>query len=301
MTATSAFTVRRSEHQSGIALRGITSVKAAITMFANGVTRGSNDTNVQLVRDGGFQGAAALLFKGMAEAGHENAFLKRLFDEMETALKTRDMFNRHYDYDGVGPFFKTSVEVTKLEEDLYILHLHAAYVGDKVEIGLAEALEVERALVSTSVEVEVPAVGNEFVIDFDTILDRVGKVLDLKDLTGKQAVKEITTVGEFREVKQRIQICETDKFVVVMGPSAVGRPMLHDGNGSSRLVWVAKGAVLSGPLDQNWEDKTKFETPVVSFYISNKKGDSYRKPPFIEADDKKAMRELADKIAGSFQ
>ena len=298
MTTTPTFTVRRLEHHSGIALRGITSVKAAITMFANGITRGSGDTGTQMIRDGG---GLALVMKTMVESGHEGRFLHTLFIEMETALKSRDIFSRHYDYDGMGPFFKTTVEVAKLEDDLYILRLNAAYVGDKVEVGLAEALEVERALSSASVEVEIPAVDNQFVIDFNMIIERVGKVFDLNGLTGKKATEEIVTVGEFREVKQRVQIYETEKFVVMMGPSGVESPMKHDGNGSSKLVWTAKGAVLSGPLDQDWEDKTKFKTPVVAFHISNKKGDSYRKPPFTEADDKMAIRELAEKIAVAFQ
>src|SRR3989344_2120907 len=135
------------ENRRLIPLKGWDSVTKALNAFANGFTRGAKATEQVTAdalgkshgSDGGL--AVGLFLLGGAMVGGRSKLVDNLLKEAEAALKTQMKFGKHYDYDGMGTsFFKTSVDIEVLdrEQDMYGIGIHAAYVGDKPEQGLAE-------------------------------------------------------------------------------------------------------------------------------------------------------------------
>src|SRR3989338_1431573 len=147
-----------SENCRGIPLKGWDSVKAALQAYSEGKARGARaTTNHQaeaIEQMGGGLAVGLMLYAG-ALAGSPDAFVERMLQEAETAIRRNSRWNRHYDYDGQGNFFKTTVEIElrDKDEDVYVLNVHAAYVGDAPEQGLADFLGVPRTLLSKSVVV----------------------------------------------------------------------------------------------------------------------------------------------------
>jgi hypothetical protein len=294
---TAKLTVRRSECLTGIPLVGMDSVKAALQKFSEGV-RGSSATTQQLAIDG--NPFAMVMKMAYMDAGREGPFLKNLFADIEATLKGRDRYSRHYDYDGVGSFFKTTVAVTKLPNDVLVLGLNAAYVGGRVEASLAEALGVERALCWTAVNAVLPSVDGLFIADLLFIIESLAKVVDLKGLTPERAVLRMKDEIVQDGFRVSIPIFETEKFAVTMGLDNVESPMKY-GNGGRTFVWKFNDNSILGPLHADWEDGTKFLDPLMKFTICAKPSDRFAPTFLISAEDKKAMRDLADTIASAFQ
>lgn len=289
--------VRRSEWLRGIPLVGLNSVKAALRKFSDGV-RGSNATTQQLATDG--NPFAMMMKMAYIDAGREGSFLKELFADIEASLKKRDKYSRHYDYDGVGSFFKTTVEVTKLPNDIFVLGLNAAYVGDKVEVSLAEALGVERALCWTATNLVLPSVSGLFIADMLFIIESLAKVVDLKGLTPERAVSRMKDKIVEDGFRVSIPIFETEKFAVTMGLDDVESPMKYQ-NGNGTLVWKINDNSVLGPLHTDWQDETKFLDPLMKFTVFKKTKERFEPTFLISAEDKKAMRDLADTIVSAFQ
>jgi hypothetical protein len=297
-TAAVKLVTRRPEGLKGIPLVGIDSVKAALQKFSDGVS-GSTATLHQLGVDG--NPLAMMMKMAYMDAGREVPFLKKLFDDIEATLKKHNKYSYHYDYDGVGSFFKTTVEVTKLPDDVFVLGLHAAYVGDAVEASLAEALGVERALCWTAVDVVLPLAGGLFIADMLFIIESLTKVVDLKGLTPARAVSmmrgKVEQDGGFHV---SIPIFETEKFAVMMVLDDVESPMKYR-NGSGTLVWKFNDNSILGPLHADWNDQTKFLDPLMKFTVFKKTHDRFNPAFLIGAEEKKEIRDLADTIASAFR
>jgi hypothetical protein len=159
--------VEISQYESGIPLKGWESVKNALNIFASGASRGSRATEQhQMQAVGESMGGFAAAFYAVAAphmSGGSSSFVEKMLQEAEPAVQSRGRWSRSYDYDGQGSFFKTTVEVNRADKkDGYILQLNAAYVGNQVEEGLAEALGAERGLSWKNVAVEFEPAGTQF-------------------------------------------------------------------------------------------------------------------------------------------
>lgn len=300
--------VSREESLRGIPFHGVGSVRNALQLFMSGSTKGSQATGNRLMADGGLGGVVALMNKEELEAPHKDSFLGRMFDQIDAALAAGRRFNYHYDYDGVGPFFKTTVEVEALRgfEELYLLHLSAAYVGDAVEVGLAEAIGAERGLMGVSVRIELAPEGDHFEIDFDDILGHLASA-GLNTLSAEQVIVALMEDAAVRPLKSRpAPRLRDDEYRVSLypalytvgsayGPAAVERP------------WSSQGGTLFGPLwDDNMhspESAPEWRNPVVVLHVSEPydEDNHWDRQPVIDPTRRQTIRDIASQIEACFQ
>jgi len=166
-------TVTPTEYRGGIPIQNndFKGLAIALEIYANGVGGASNATrhDYQLNRFASFGAAmhnlnnpnyADVSPKGKKEGSYsENPFIDgivRAAKEAQLDIKT-SQWSISYDDDGQGRFHKTSVYVKfDRQNKTLILGLNAAYAGDKVEVELAAAIGVERAVSSKGVRLELP-------------------------------------------------------------------------------------------------------------------------------------------------
>ena len=287
--------VKLTEYSRGIPFASVDAVKAAITQYSEGRLSSSHATTRQLVSDGG--GMIAMLLPLVHPS--ESSFLGRMFKEMDEALanKNNPRYHKSYDYDGVGVFHKTTVEVQQLKGGTYMLHLNAAYVGDKPEVDLAEALEINRGLIRTGISAPFEFTGDHFTLDCADLARRLGASLEI-EIDGEQLAAIIAAGrsdyegGRLSYSGQQSYLCGSLKVTVSL---SAGR--------YSEEPYQSSGSTLTGPLHADWDDKSKFEAPVVSITIElpAQKGESrYDREAVIDEGLKAQMRHLASKIQASF-
>lgn len=295
-------------------MQGLDSIEQALNTFARGITSGSRATEQHQVQAiGQSQGGLAQAFYFLAAPhmqGAGNSFVQdRIMSEARAVLQSRDSWSRHFDYDGMGPFFKTSVEIEVLDRnaDLYALGIHAAYVGDKPEEGLAEHLGIARTLVWASVEVETaPINGNGFEFDFETILRKLDEVLGTDWASGEQVAESMMTTDKYRESKASFVLHEDVDLRVTLTPGRVERRFDYsnrDAAGNPADTWSVEGAVLRGKLDESYDRDGTFAPPtfVVSLRSAHGDPDSYRTTTIYEPEKKAQALELRYRIAAALQ
>jgi len=288
----------------GIPLKGLDSLKVALSLYASGRTSDSRATEENqlnaIAESSGALGLGLYLVGAQHMQGTDDLFVKNILEEAEATLKDRDNWKRHYDYDGMGVFFKTSVEITVLDrkEDLYMLEICAAYVGNKPEAGLAEELGIPRALRRYSVIVEVkPEDETHFAFDFEEVLRALDGVLKTNSLKGKRIVKHFISGDRYSDSKPR-QIFSNKNISVTVGPGCVEHRFVYDKPGEARDTWTVEGSVLHGLLDSSYEDESKKEPPTIVLTITNAKQDRFGYgQPIWDADLKHKIDILSNQIA----
>lgn len=298
--------VSTEQYYRGIPLKGWGSVDSALNMFARGVTKGSRVTeDHQLNAVGASQGLMGLAFYLTAAPhmeGAGNEFVKRMLDEAEPIVEARGHWRASYDYDGMGVFFKTGVEIKRLsvKNDLYLLEIWAAYVGDEPEIGLAEALGVPRTMLSSTVTIQVePQDDKHFAFDFEQVLRKLDGVLSTKRLQGTIVARHFMTGDRYSSAKS-LPIHSKDGFNVSINTGRVESRFVYDDHGSRNPLdtWKVDGAVLYGLLDTSYEDKTKKDPP--TFTVSIRSAESFHydeSKPIWEPERKKMVMDLTNRIA----
>lgn len=291
-------------YRRGIPLKGWDSVKAALNLHANGRTKGSRATEehqIQAIADShGAMGLGIYMLGAPHMQGAGNQFVDNMLKEAKSAIRRRDRWARSYDYNGVGTFFKTSVEIIQLDkkEDLYLLEIYAAYVGDKPEVGLAEELGIPRALRRYTVLVQVkPEDATHFAFDFEKVLRTLDGVLKTKSFKGKDIAQHFMSGDQYRDPKHALIYSDTEIFVTV-GPGRVEKRFVYDEPGKPRNTWSIKGSVLSGLLDTSYEDLSKKEPPTIVLTVSNAAQDrSGRNLPIWDINAQDKIDILANEIA----
>jgi len=287
--------IKREEYGSGIPIKGLNTVKSVLEIFYSGRTKNSGATLGRLTRDGG--GIEAIFMRMMADTRDvKDRFLEAMFSEMESGLKARGIYSRSYDYDGVGPFFKTTVTVTEIDKkvELYLLQMHAAYVGNEVEKRLAEALNIERGLQWLRVGIEVKPVKGKFEIDFNDVMERVIKINGIARISGEKAAKTFFVEDHFGNYCN-LTLMNAGKFIVDLCLEDVAQKVDYSGR-QKKLTWSAKGSVLSGPLREDWNDKNKILNPVILFSIHS----ANERLPILKTEIKEEVKVLADTIKAAF-
>ncbi|MBI2798319.1 hypothetical protein HYX70_03435 [Candidatus Saccharibacteria bacterium] len=297
----SFLTVNTTEYLSGIPLEGIEAVRNALRLFASGQTAGSNATEKKLIQDGG---VGIALLKPLVEEmyGGDDRFLTDLFTKIDAGIEAVGSYSYHYDYDGVGRFFKTTVEVQKLDDTWFLLHLSAAYVGDQVEVGLAESLQIDRAVQHIDVTAQVEPDSELVTFDFEVIsinLTTIGA-----ECTSEQIVEQIMTEergGPLRHFgRPRFQVGD---YEVALSLGGIVQPwQLED----EMPAWQTHASMMTG-LRENKnrhepEKPVEYEVPKINFNIGLATESSYsRSIPIITDDGKQAIRNLASNLATALQ
>jgi len=303
--------VEITQYESGIPLKGWESVGNALNIFASGASRGSRATEQHQMKAvgesyGGFD-AAFYAIAAPHMRGGGSSFVEEMLKEAEPSVKSRGQWSRSYDYDGQGSFFKTTVEVSRAGiGDDYILQLNAAYVGNQVEEGLAESLGVERGLSWKNVAVEFEPEGTQFRIDFDQVAERLQGVtatLDVKpkSLTGKDIVAHLMKTDKYGESEGPFVIGVKDGVEVTVGMGRVGRRFEYSQGKKSEDRWHVEGATITGPLDTDYRDETKFVPPSISVSMHPKSEERWNRLPAVEPKMKSTMVDLANGIAAAFK
>jgi len=289
-----AWNTRRKEYWMGIPLTGFDEVKAALALYMNGV-RGAHDALGEATR-GGDGGGMLFAFKTLAENGRGDKFLERLYDALKPAAdpKGRGRAVKDYDWDGVGPFTKTAVELQSLDRasDLYMLGLHAAYVGRKGEIGLAEALKRERCLRWAEIDLHLEPIGNQFKIDFDAALEPI------RDLLFPATTGEAVAQHFFEADDKSFVLLRRANLNVMMRHQWLSSRLNYDVKARpAPLQWYLDGAVLSGPVEERYKDEeTRKPYPPTLEISVVQTGDL----PAWKPEEKQDILDLADRIEKAY-
>jgi len=292
-----------SENCRGIPLKGWDSVKAALQAYSEGKARGARattDHQLEAVEQShGGMAVALTLFTGVL-AGSPDAFVERMLNEAQTAIRRNGRWNRHYDYDGQGNFFKTTVEIElrDKQEDIYVLNVHAAYVGDEPEKGLAEFLGVPRTLLSKSVVITTePLDASQFAFDFSQVYEGIGGLLGLEANVGQQIAEYMMSGDQFDSPKGFVLKDDGD-IRVTLSLGRVKRRFVHEGDRKFRDTWRADGSILVGLLAESYEDRTKKEPPTFVITVSKKFDDDrqYGYTPVWDAELRQRIATFADEI-----
>ena len=302
--------VEITEIQRGIPLPNWESVKAALYLYGSGRVAESLDTrlhNIQAYAQS-YGPDGLLFFDSIAPSGPVKPFIDGMLTEAQERIGERGKWSRHYDYDGVGVFHKTSVSVDKApdgEPAEYVLGIHAAYVGDKPEKALAESLGVERTTLSKGVIVEyTPTADNTFGINLDDIAERVIKVFgngrrDAR-LTGKALADYFMSRDRYgHPVEKAYPVGEMDGFKVSLRFGRVGDHIDY-GTDRSKELWKRAGNTLHGGLKQDFDDRTKYEDPTLVFSIVDARKQDYDDVQVIDRVRKSRMQDVAQKVADEF-
>lgn len=292
----------------GIPLKGWDSVKSALNLYASGRTsssRATEENQMQAIgQTSGALGLGLYLFAAPHMQGAGNQFVDRMLEEAESALNGRDHWSRHYDYDGMGVFFKTSVEISILDrkEELYMLEINAAYVGTKPEAGLAKELGIPQALRRYSVIVQVrPEDATHFDFDFGEILQALKGVLKINPNIGEEVARHFVTGDRFHDA--RPWPVYLDEIIgITLGPGRVENRFVYDEPGKAHDTWTVDGSVLHGLLDTSYKDKSKKEPPTFILTIGSAKQDrlGYSLPVW-DMDLKDQIDVLSNQIADAMK
>lgn len=305
--------VQVSTHQGRryIPVKGWESVTKAINTYANGFTRGAKATK-QVTADAigkshGSNGelAVGMFLLGGAMVGGCSKLVDNLLKEAEEGLKTRTKFSKSYDYDGMGTsFFKTNVDIEVLnrEQDMYSIGIYAAYVGDEPEKGLADHFGIPRTLLSCSVKVETkPLSGDRFEFDFEPVLRKLDAVLDTNKITGEQVIAAMMTKDDDRGASFVLQVKDGLEVRIQLG--RVESRMKYS-QGKPRDTWSAKGSVLSGELQRDYDNNDKNAKAMPTFLVvtcSSQKDGWHDSLPIWQLDQQEKAIDLVNKIATALQ
>ncbi len=276
--------------ESGIPLKGWDSVKGALYVFAKGCSPGRMATESIPYIEGG-----------------EESFVDAMLEEAQPAVESRGHWHRHYDRVGAVSFYKTQVDINRVSKGGYVLQLNAAFVGNQVEEGLAETLDVERGLLWKNVAVQFEPEGDQFRINFDEVAERLRGVvasLDKKakrgEIVGRDIVDHLMKVNEWGNSVGPFVLGRKDGVEVTVGLGRVGRRYEYQEWEKSEDRWQVDGATISGPLGTDYLDETKFVPPSISISLRPKNKDRYSILPAVDPKAIATMHELAELITEAF-
>ena len=294
-----------SEYQSGIPLRGWESVESALRAFSMGVSRVSISAESRKVLAADPHPIIVPFPKGN--------FLNQMFKEAKRVTKSQGRWQRDYKDDGAGSFSGTRVGVEKVKRTGdYILKLDVARIGAEAEKDLAEYLGIERGLVWKNVTVKLEPEGDQFRVDFEDMVRRLDGVIDYLNPWGPwEREEELRITGEdvARQLLTNDRDGEGGFFVlglkdgleVAIGMGLVGQRFTWENMERSGDKWRVDGSVLTGPLETDYRDETKFLSPSISISIRSETEGRYNRVPVVDPKKKEIVNDLAERVAESFK
>lgn len=291
------------EHRHYVPIKGWDGVEAAFNDYNDGKISGSRATERQLVNDSS-PNAGAFMVLGLAIATQQKGnFVTRLLEEAKSGVDEYGFWRDSYDYDALGtPFFKSTVEIIRLDkqDDIYGISINAAHVGNEPEKNLAAYLDVERGISECIIVLDVaPASADDFRFDFEPLLRKLDAVLPTRKIAGKAVAKAMMPRQMWQEGS--FTLAKVNGFSIVLKPTHVGS---HITRVDGKLVkqWSAKGSVLTGKRERDYEskDETAKDTPRLRLTIK-KDSDSRNGDIVWKKDEQAALLDLGETIAAALR
>lgn len=285
-----------------IAFEGLDALKDALRIFSTGQTKGGHATRDKLASEGGIGGAFVVTYGINRD---DDQFLTELFAEIDERVgprgrrkkmpKVGTRLNKSYDYGGPGAFFKSIVDVTYAGENIFLLGLNAAYVGNQVEIGLAEYLGLDRCVMRTGVRLDIEPTGETFNFDLDVIANGlIAAELDVPEHFRHIDGGVLAALMEAARGGGTSIITGDDDFILEMGFVGIEEP------------WERNGATITGSLyNMNWhsEDKpVEWATPSITLtFKRNTPGSRYAMLPITDPAILTKLNTMTSAIENSFK
>src|SRR3989344_3740391 len=174
-------------------------------------------------------------------------------------------YNRWYDYDGKGGFFKSGVRIRKTG-DGYVLNLTATYVGDKVEEQLAQAANKPRGMKQASVRATFNA-DDYFLVDFQEILEnlyRGGLNIEgqAEQLAADYASDIMTSEGSWSS-RPEVVLEEAEDFEVFIRAEIPDGDRFFRTKDAKKDLWQSSSGSVFGPKEIDEKDGTNTRLPSV--------------------------------------
>ena len=191
--------IETSSNFTGIQIVGFDQVEAALRCYNGEIkapalaTATSNELVNAVSKESGPLAAGLLLNAMDVIRDRQGDFVGRMISQAKQNIKQTGHFHASYDYDAMGTsFFKTSIDISLIDkkDDVYLLKINAAYVGNEPEKELAKSLGYDQALFCGTVTLKTEPLSSErFKIDFNLIAQPLSSFFNLKNLTGQAICK----------------------------------------------------------------------------------------------------------------
>ena len=279
-------------------LQGWGTVVSALARYSSGKTSGSRMTLARTAHEME-DGAGAFLFLREMTEEAPSGFVLRLAYEACERLQHSSHWDKSYDYDGQGVFFKTTVSFVVLDrgKGVYGLGFYAAYVGEKVEREFAEAYKIPLALIHATAEIKTmpDEASGRFSFDCDYLLARLGDVFPVS-LRGEDMAQQMVSISDRHSDPQPAQVYATDLYTVKVGIDSITvEPHWRE-------PWRAEGALVTGHLRRK-RGEEGYEQPTLYLSIRKRGKDDTRdeKDVFWQEQEKTEAREVLEKVVTALQ
>jgi hypothetical protein len=108
-------------------------------------------------------------------------------------------------------------------------------------------------------------------------------------------------INQFGESEGKFVLGVKDGVEVTVGLGRVGRRFEYNQGHKSEDRWHVEGATITGPLDTDYRDETKFVPPSISISMHPRSEEKYNRLPAVDPKMKATMNGLASGIAAAFK
>jgi hypothetical protein len=291
--------VTQRSQEGGIELADLDSVKAALRLYAMRGIRISDEAMLAYSNEP--SGGLGLAMRHVFNARPESGFMQELLREIDK-VTDQHSFSRSFGYDGIGPFFKTNVDVSKVkigtDKFIYLLSLDAAHAGDELCSGLAEAIGASRALWYDMVSIEVAPSGRRFEVNFDFVVQRLASI-GISSFTGKQIADQI--MSRTRPSSGRSAVVTLHSYndiALYFGILSYSVEEPFDPS-TMETTWSQSGPIISGQLGQL--NDGRYTNPRLYAEISIPDRWSLGRKPIINPTLKQTIHDQSLVLASAFQ
>jgi len=274
------------EYESGIICDSLDDVGKMLRAYEQGVAPKSNVTQQKQLEDvGNPYGGEAVALTMFANAVRDNGsqFVEDMISQIEA---NGGNWNYSYDYDGQGRFFKTTVTV-KPRNDKFVLEISDNYVGNELEIQLAEAMETERALIRMGSQYNLSTIGDSNWVGVD--LEEI-----LRDVLPAEQITKLAKIsgGDIKEEYGHPHVVEIDN-----APVNLSINLGQDNNYDSKIVRVGNRLFFESK-EKGSEGKYGREHGDTYFSFSVKPGNDQ---PIVDPQQKDRLSLVQEKLDKAIQ
>lgn len=271
--------ILESEHRSGLILPDWPAVERALTMFGNDAIGASTqpDAGLDTLDDLG-DGARDLMMRarGASSMDSLSPFIADLAGCLRERVERVGIGSKSFDWEGPGPFMKTSIEVNSdPETNLLVLSLGHGGSSD-IEIGLARYLDVPRALNWKQASVRfIPDCGQDVSTLEQVNIDLAGLAMGLRNagiaIEADELARAIYDKNEFEQES------------VPLEKTAVSETSLRVAGTRSRCLgpWEIDESVLKVPLIEFPLHSGKYNVPSIDIYVRPPKPSDFIYKPAV--------------------